>query len=179
MKPGLLRAGWQFVFCLLRKHVGRVRGMMNANKLMLYAITDRRLYGANEAQARAKLLEQIALWAANGVAYIQLREKDMSSREQVELARAMMEIIRKSQKQSGTRLLINSRSDVALAAGADGVHLPAGPGGLTAEEVRKIFPAARFTQPPCISISCHTLPEVSFANQQKPDCILLLRSLRK
>src|SRR5665213_2472095 len=136
MKPGLLRAGWQFVFCLLRKHVGRVRGMMNANKLMLYAITDRRLYGANEAQARAKLLEQIALWAANGVAYIQLREKDMSSREQVELARAMMEIIRKSQKQSGTRLLINSRSDVALAAGADGVHLPAGPEALTPDEVR-------------------------------------------
>ncbi len=140
---------------------------------MLYAITNRRLYGTNEARARAQLLEQAVVWAANSVPYIQLREKDMSTCDQVELARAIMEIIRTARKSSGlaTRLLINARADVALAAGADGVHLPAGPDALTPEEVRIIFSAAGRTKP-SVSISCHTLQQVESARDQQPDCIL-------
>jgi thiamine-phosphate pyrophosphorylase len=158
-------------------HVSPLRhGMMKPDKAMLYAITNRRLYRANEAQARAQLLDQTALWAANGVTYIQLREKDMSAREQVDLAKDMLKIIQKEGKRTGeyatTRLLINGRPDVALATGADGVHLPAGPGALTPNEVRSIFSAARRAAPPCVSISCHTLQEVETARQQKPDCIL-------
>ncbi len=141
---------------------------------MLYAITNRRLYGAEEARARERLLEQTAVWATNGVAYIQLREKDMLTRDQVGLARAMMEIIRTAPKKSGlvTRLLINARPDVALAAGADGVHLPAGPEALTPNEVRSIFSAAGRTPSPLVSVSCHTLQRVETARQQNPDCIL-------
>lgn len=143
---------------------------------MLYAITDRRLYGANEQQDRERLLEQTAVWAANGVAFIQLREKDLPVREQVELARAMLKTIRETGKQTGsicgTRLLINGRPDVALAADADGVHLSAGTETLTPGEVRSIFDAAGRTQPPYISVSCHTLLAVTVARQQAVDCIL-------
>ena len=144
---------------------------------MLYAITDRRLYGGDEASARARLLELTATWAAHGVSWIQLREKDLPARDQVELARAMLRVMR-AQPESGVpesaapRLLINGRADVALAAGADGVHLPAGPDGLTPEEVRRIFAAAGRAQTPTISISCHTFEEVAAARQQKVDCIL-------
>lgn len=138
---------------------------------MLYAITDRRLYGANEAQACARLLEQAAVWAANGVAFIQMREKDLPARDQVELARSMLHAIR-SVKDPATRLLVNSRTDVALAAGADGVHLPAGRDVLTPDEVRSIFIAAGRTTAPILSISCHTLQEVEAAIKFKPDCIL-------
>ena len=102
---------------------------------MLYAITDRRLYAENEADARARLVELAAVWAMAGVAFIQLREKDLFARDQVELARAMLRGMRSvSEEQPGgamgrgsrvPRLLINGRVDVALAAGADGVHLPA------------------------------------------------------
>jgi len=143
---------------------------------MLYAITDRRFYGANEQHARERLLEQTEVWVANGVAFIQLREKDLPARDQVELARAMLRIIRTTPKQSGlprgTRLLINGRLDVALAAGADGVHLPAVPDALTPSEMRSIFAAAGRTQQLTISVSCHTLQEVEAARQEKPDCIL-------
>ena len=142
---------------------------------MLYAITDRRLYSGDEAEQRQRLLELTAVWAANGVAFILLREKDLSAREQVELARAMMYAIRQTGKnigRSATRLLMHGRADVALAAEADGVHLPAGPDALTPGEVRSIFAAAGRTEPPFISVSCHTLLEVQAARQQAADCIL-------
>ena len=135
---------------------------------MLYAITDRRLYGTNEADATARLLEQTSLWAARGVAFIQLREKDLPARAQVELARAMLQAIR--QTKAATRLLVNGRPDVALASGAAGVHLPSTSQGLNAAEVRHIF-SARNRQP-YISISCHTMDEVQAAKSQKADCIL-------
>lgn len=138
---------------------------------MLYAITDRRVFGADETVRRERLLEQTLLWAANGVAFIQLREKDLSAREQVELSRAMLGAIRGTEN-SPTRLLINGRPDVALAAGADGVHLPSGPDELTPGEVRKIFAKASRSKPPVISISCHTIQEVETARRQTPDCIL-------
>lgn len=143
---------------------------------MLYAITNRRLYGTNEALVRAQLLAQAAVWAANGVAYVQLREKDLATRDQVEIARAMQRVMRAAQVQfppeRATRLLINGRPDVALATGADGVHLPAGPGTLTPEEVRNIFAAAGYVPLPIISVSCHTVSEVEIASGQKVDCIL-------
>jgi thiamine-phosphate pyrophosphorylase len=138
---------------------------------MLYAITDRRLYGVNDATGRERLLEQAAVWAANGVAFIQLREKDLPARDQVELARGMLRAIH-SAEQSRTRLLVNGRPDIALAAGADGVHLPAGADALTPSEVRFIFAAAGRRSPPIISLSCHTVAELEAAGRQAADCIL-------
>lgn len=140
---------------------------------MLYAITDRRLYAGNKADALARLVELSGIWAANGVAFIQLREKDLSGREQVELARAVIRAVQSvGSKTSAARVLIHGRVDVALAAGADGVHLPAGPDALTAEEVRSLFASVRRSHAAATSISCHTIAEVMLARQQSPDCIL-------
>jgi thiamine-phosphate pyrophosphorylase len=58
-----------------------------------------------------------------------------------------------------TKLLVNGRADVAVAAGADGVHLTSRPGELTAEQVRRVFAAAGRGEP-VVSASCHTLDEV-------------------
>lgn len=140
---------------------------------MLYAITNRQLNGTDETVRRQRILDQTETWATNGVDFIQLREKDLPGREQVELAREMLKILRAHQNPAKpTRLLINGRPDVALAAGADGVHLPGGPETLAADEVRKIFAAAGRTQSPILSISCHTLQEVEAASRQGPNCIL-------
>lgn len=142
---------------------------------MLYAITDRRFFGAEEAEARQRLLQCTAEWAGHGVAYVQLREKDLPARELVELAREMMKTLRAGAKAEGRRspqLLVNGRADVALAAGADGVHLPAGRGALRPEEVRDLFARAGRVEPPAISVSCHTLPEVEAARKQGVDCVL-------
>jgi thiamine-phosphate pyrophosphorylase len=141
---------------------------------LLYAITDRRLYAPDEESRRVRLLDLTSVWANHGVRFIQLREKDLGGRELVELARGMLKAIQgaPSGRPYATRLLVNGRADVALAAGADGVHLPSGADALAPDEVRSIFSAAGRAQPPCISISCHTLPEVEAACQQQPDCIL-------
>ena len=140
---------------------------------MLYAITDRRLYAGNEADSRARLVELAAIWAGNGVSYIQIREKDLSAREQVELTRAVIRAVQSvGNAGKSLRVLVNGRVDVALAAGADGVHLPSGPGALTPEEVRRIFALTEGSRPPVISVSCHTIEEVTVARQRSPDCIL-------
>ena len=136
---------------------------------MLYAITDRRLYGADEAARRKRLLELTAAWATQNVAFIQLREKDLPVSRQVELARAMLRQLGAGRT---TRLLINGRPDVALASGADGVHLPSAPDALTPQEVRAIFAAVGCPQVPYVSVSCHTLQEVAEARCHHADGIL-------
>jgi thiamine-phosphate pyrophosphorylase len=127
-------------------------------------ITDRRLYAPDEESRRVRLLDLTSVWANHGVRFIQLREKDLGGRELVELARGMLKAIQgaPSGRPYATRLLVNGRADVALAAGADGVHLPSGADALAPDEVRSIFSAAGRAQP----------PEVEAACQQQPDCIL-------
>jgi len=71
----------------------------------------------------------------------------------------------------GTKLLINSRVDVAVATGAQGVHLTAAPSELTPTQIRQIYAAANHPEP-IITISCHTIEEVRRAVPHKPDAIL-------
>ena len=99
-----------------------------------------------------------------------MREKDLDARAQVALARDLLAAIRQ-QPGSLTHLLINSRPDVALAAGADGVHLTSAKDTLTPGEVRRLFRAAGAPRP-WISIACHTLDEAAAARHAGVDCIL-------
>ncbi len=108
-------------------------------------------------------------WARQNIDYIQLREKDLSAAELEQLACAITAAIRSARSQ--TRLLINSRADVALASGADGVHLTAAPGRSTPAQVRTLFAAAG-RPAPIVSISCHTLDEVTRARNAQADLIL-------
>ena len=124
--------------------------------LQLYYITDRRQFAGNAREQEQRLLEKIAECAAAGVEYIQLREKDIESRALEKLALKAMGALGSSR----TRLLINSRTDVALACGAHGVHLPAN--DFAASEVRAIFARARKTEP-VIGVSTHSAAEVASA----------------
>jgi len=86
------------------------------------------------------------------------------------LAEAMLQILR-ANRASQTKLLINSRVDVAIAAEADGVHLTSRPGELTPAQVRSVF--AHAGRPaPLVSVSCHTLDEVKRAKENRADYIL-------
>ncbi|MGH8012889.1 MAG: thiamine phosphate synthase, partial [Candidatus Binataceae bacterium] len=85
----------------------------------LYFISDRKLaaaHGGLLAIAGAALRS-----APPGTVAIQLREKDLAARELLELATALRTLCTRY----NAKLLINDRIDVALASGADGVHLPA------------------------------------------------------
>uniref|UniRef100_I2Q512 Thiamine-phosphate synthase n=1 Tax=Desulfovibrio sp. U5L TaxID=596152 RepID=I2Q512_9BACT len=95
--------------------------------LGLYLVTDRpALLGRN-------LLDVVGQAVAGGAGMVQLREKTASTREFVELARAVAGMLRPL----GVPLLINDRVDVALAAGADGVHV--GQDDMRPADVRSIL----------------------------------------
>jgi len=137
--------------------------------LLLCYITDRGQFYGDESARRRRLLEKITEAARSDVDFIQLREKDLTTRELELLAR---EAIRAARENSGsTRLLINSRTDVAQAVGADGVHLRSD--DISPFDVRNIssqqhpsqhdqVAAARLT----IGVSCHTPDEVRLAVNQ-------------
>jgi thiamine-phosphate pyrophosphorylase len=92
--------------------------------LLLYYITDRRQFPGTPLQQRDRLLAKIAEAARSGVDLIQLRERDLSARELYQLATEALGVVRETRNaKRETRLLINSRLDVSLASGADGVHL--------------------------------------------------------
>jgi thiamine-phosphate pyrophosphorylase len=107
-------------------------------------------------------------WVREGVQFVQLREKQLAAGELVNLAKALRAALHEAGK---TKLLVNGRADVAVAAGADGVHLTSQTGELTVEQVRQVFAAADATKP-VISISCHTLDEVKWAVADEVDLIL-------
>ena len=92
--------------------------------MLLYYITDRKSFGGTPPEQRAALLRRITDVARAGVDLVQLREKDMATADLEELARDAMFLVRENS--TTTKLLISTRVDIALAVGADGVHLPAG-----------------------------------------------------
>jgi thiamine-phosphate pyrophosphorylase len=72
---------------------------------------------------------------------------------------------------SAPKLLINSRADVAVASGADGVHLTSATGELTPADVRKLYASAGLPEP-IVSVSCHTLSEIPRARDADATFIL-------
>ena len=137
--------------------------------MLRYAITSRALYSGEAQAQRAAFLRQVSGWAADGIDFIQLREKDLPAADLAGLARAVLQTIDRAS--SLTKLLINSRPDVAIATGAHGVHLTAARDGLTVAQVRDFF-ASVGRQAPIITISCHTLDELRRARDSRVDAIL-------
>jgi len=139
------------------------------HRCLLYYITDRSQFPGDERARRRALLAKIAEAARAGVDYIQLRERDLGTRELETLAREVAELVRENSPSS--RLLINSRTDVALAAGADGVHLRAD--DVEPHEVRQVLDVS--ARPPLaigqflVAASCHSNEDVIRAESEAAD----------
>lgn len=95
-------------------------------QLLLYAVTDRKWVG------KQSLMEQVKDALKNGVSCVQLREKELSEREYLEEAVKMKQLCREYQ----VPFIINDSVDIALACGADGVHL--GQNDRDVAEVRRL-----------------------------------------
>ena len=134
--------------------------------MLLCYITDRRLLGDHENIRQKNLLVWIESAAAAEIDFIQLREKDLSARELESLAGEAMARLTRFPK---SRLLINSRLDIALALAAHGVHLRAE--DFQASDARYI--AAKAGKQIVIGVSCHSAKEVALADSHGADFALL------
>lgn len=100
----------------------------NRESLRLYLVTDHSLTLAAAAgdESYGQAMERIVSEAVGGgVTMVQLREKDLSTREFVQLALRLKKVLAHCSGPDGHRvpLIINDRIDVALASDADGVHI--------------------------------------------------------
>lgn len=129
----------------------------------LYYITDRKQFPGSQDQQEERLLEKIRECSTANIDVIQLREKDLNTRELELLAGKAMQALAAG---CTTKLLVNTRIDIALAAGAHGVHLPANL--LSASEARAIFARARLGRP-VIAVSTHSSAEVALAEAHGAD----------
>lgn len=121
----------------------------------LYPITDVRLSGLSHA-------EQVTRFIEGGATLVQLREKHLSPREFYQEAEAALRVAR----ERGVRLIINDRSDIALALGADGVHL--GQDDLPPEAARELLgPTA------IIGFSTHNIDQAIAAARLPVDYIAI------
>jgi thiamine-phosphate pyrophosphorylase len=143
--------------------------------MILCYVTDRHLlpHGADNIALPDELLRHIERAATAGVDWIQIREKDLSARELVELTRgavaaakhAGLNVTKVTEKSGATggvtraaaRVIVNDRVDVALAGGAAGVHL--GATSAPAAEVIRWLRAGNAPADFLAGVSCHELGE--------------------
>ena len=120
-----------------------------------------RVYLVTDAVPASELPDRVAAALAGlppAVAAVQLRAKDMGGKDMLALARALRDVARAA----GQWLMVNDRLDVAVAAGADGVHLPSR--GIPAADARRLLgPGAM------IGASCHSVAEVRRARDGGAD----------
>ena len=122
---------------------------------VLCYVTDRTAPQGGSQSAVDKVRAKICIVAAAGVDWIQIREKDLPTRELLTLAADAVRIAHAAS--DGPRVILNDRLDIALAAGADGVHL----GGESIAFADVIQWCRRGNAPPefLIGVSCHGLEE--------------------
>ncbi len=117
-----------------------------------------------------RMRDDLHRWAAGGIDFVQLREKELEAGEVFALAQHAMRALQ-AMGPSRPRLLVNGRPDLAAAARADGVHLTSRPGEFLPAQVREVF--GRANLPACfVSVSCHTPGEVVKAREHGADLIL-------
>jgi thiamine-phosphate pyrophosphorylase len=117
--------------------------------MIRYYVTDRR-QGDIIAFARRAI--------EDGVEMIQIREKDLCAGELLELTCKIRDLARGSE----TRVLVNDRLDIALAADIDGVHLPSN--GLPAARVRPLVRT--------LGVSTHSVKEAENAATARADFVV-------
>jgi thiamine-phosphate pyrophosphorylase len=126
--------------------------MLKPKELLLYLCTDRVL------SLGRPITESVEAAITGGVTMVQIREKDASTRDFYDVARAVQAITRRH----GIPLVINDRLDIALAIGAEGLHL--GQSDLPLREARRIAGQDLF-----IGVSAQTVEEALRAQDEGAD----------
>jgi thiamine-phosphate pyrophosphorylase len=125
-----------------------------ARKPLIYLITKGAANAANFRSESVEILKIVEAAVRAKVSLIQIREKLLPAKMVFELAAKASEIT----KNSDTKLLVNDRADIALAANADGVHLTSQ--SIPAAIIRNNFPPDFI-----VGVSAHSLAEIETAKR--------------
>lgn len=128
---------------------------------IIYLITKGEATPANFDDASRQILDIVSVAVARNIPLIQIREKHLTAKLLFELTVKVVDIT----KGSRTRVLVNDRADIGVAAGADGVHLTSR--SLSAEIIRKTF-GSEFI----IGASTHNIDEAMAAVREGADFIV-------
>ncbi len=108
--------------------------MVDVQRPILCLVTDRTRLGAGAGGELDRLLELVCMAGAAGVDLVQIRENDLDDQTLVDLTGRAVQVTRDTR----TRIIVNDRADVALAAGAAGVHLRST--SFSVERIRPMVP---------------------------------------
>jgi len=132
--------------------------MLRTGKPLVYFISDGSVNDQNYDAKSIDLLRVLSTVVSANIPLVQIREKQLSIRHLFDLARRAVSLTQGTQ----TKLLINDRLDVALAVGADGVHLTST--SLRPNVVRTTTPDGFM-----IGVSTHSVDEVQWAAENGVD----------
>lgn len=127
---------------------------------LAYLITNGITTPKNYTELKPQILRTLKNAVDNGISFVQLREKNITTRQLFDLAASSVSITADSE----TKLMINGRPDIAAASGADGVHLPET--GLPVDAVKIAFPGL------LIGVSVHSEQAARTAKQSGADHII-------
>lgn len=125
---------------------------------LLYMVTDRRRLGADAVD---RLVPRVLAAARAGIHFVQIRESDLEGGPLTEVVERCVRAV----ASTTTRIIVNDRLDVALAAGAHGVHLRAD--SMPAARVRAIVPGGFL-----IGRSIHSPAEAAAASRADVDYLI-------
>jgi len=128
---------------------------------LTYLITKGEAASARFSESSREILSVLELAVEAAISLIQIREKHITTKQLFKLASEAAAVVSGSE----TKLMVNGRIDVALATGADGVHLPEG--GMPVGAIRNICPAQFL-----IGASVHTLNAAQAAKEGGADFVL-------
>lgn len=127
---------------------------------LIYLITDGETTADNFTEKKSQVLKLVAAAVRSKISLIQIREKQLSARLVFEIASEAAQLTHNSR----TKLLVNDRADIALAARADGVHLTSR--SLSAAVIKKNFPKHFI-----VGVSAHSIEDAENAKRHGADFV--------
>jgi len=131
-----------------------VKNFVSFNKSQIYLITDGTTTAEDFAEKKLQILKLIKAAVEAKISLIQIREKRLAARLVFEIVSEAANFTRRTD----TKILVNDRADIALAANADGVHLTRT--SLSAAIIRRSFPRDFI-----VGVSAHTIEKAEIAKR--------------
>ncbi len=129
---------------------------------LIYLITEGKLTSQNFSKKKKQVIDIVELAVKSQINFIQIREKNLSAELVFKLTKETVEIA----KNAKTKILVNERFDIAIAAKADGVHLTSK--AIPVNIVKKNVPNSFL-----IGVSAHTVSDIKIAQSEGADFVTL------